>query len=160
MCISPKARLKRKARTWMRVCSEKPSTTICPRWRGQTTSTQLHVKNYAHQRPPRGHLREKTTRIKLYELTARPGSSSYSSSTSSSSSCSSSFAAAAAALAAAGPFESGKAPEFSAVKQRTITALFGCKAQTSTSTSDTASSQHSGREQRIPAKFQLSGDFT
>jgi hypothetical protein len=26
-----------------RVCSGKPSTTICPRWRGQTTSTQLHV---------------------------------------------------------------------------------------------------------------------
>ena len=74
-----------------------------------------------------------------------------------SSSCSSSLAVAAAAPAAAGPFESGKAHESSAVKQRTITALFGWKAQTSTS--DTASSQHSGREQRIPAKFQLNGDY-
>ena len=56
--LSPKTRLKRAAWPWTRVRFEKPSTTLCPRWRGQTTSTQLHV-NYAHQRPPRGHLRRK-----------------------------------------------------------------------------------------------------
>jgi hypothetical protein len=44
------------------------------------------------------------------------------------------------------------------LSNRTNTALLGWKAQT-TSTSDTASSQHSGREQRIPAKFQLNGDY-
>jgi hypothetical protein len=75
-----------------------------------------------------------------------------SSSSDSTSSCSSSFAA-----AAADSLESKNAPEPSAVKQRTITALFGWKAQTSTS--DTPSSQNSGREQRIPAKLHLNGDY-
>ena len=44
-----------------------------------------------------------------------------------------------------------------AQQRRTISALFGWKAQTSTS--DSASSQNSGQEQRIPAKLQLNGDY-
>ena len=74
-----------------------------------------------------------------------------SSSSDSTSSCAFSFATAADSLV------SKSATEPSAVKQRTITALFGWKAQTSTS--DTPSSQNSGREQRIPAKLHLNGDY-
>ena len=83
-------------------------------------------------------------------------SSSYSPSSSSSystssSSCSSSFAAAVTAPAAAGPSKAERLLNLSLLvgKQRIITALFNWKAQTSTS--DTASSQHSGQE---PSTFQ------